>query len=147
MAKVGTGRLLVLAIVAVLVGGVWLFRSSSSSDPSPSSAPRQPETTVSTQLEPGTAASGQPATAAPTPPTGSVPTGTPQPPGPAPEGKVWHAGHGHWHDAQPTTPGQANTPPPPGEAPPGKVWNAAHGHYHDAPAGQAAPDSGEAGTP
>ena len=27
-----------------------------------------------------------------------------QPPGPAPEGKVWSAEHGHWHDAPKTTP-------------------------------------------
>ena len=53
MAKVGARRLLMLAIGAVLVvGGVWLFRSNSSSDPTPSSAPRQPGTTASTQLEP-----------------------------------------------------------------------------------------------
>ncbi len=29
----------------------------------------------------------------------SAPAGTPQPPGPAPEGKVWSPEHGHWHDA------------------------------------------------
>jgi hypothetical protein len=32
------------------------------------------------------------------PATKGVP-GTPQPPGPAPEGKVWSLEHGHWHDA------------------------------------------------
>ena len=145
MANVGARRLLMLAIGAVLVvGGVWLFRSDSSSDAIPSSAPQQPGAAAPSQPEPGAAVSGQPATAASTPPTGSVPTGSSEPPGPAPEGKVWHAGHGHWHDAPA---GQAGTSPPPGEAPPGKVWNAEHGHYHDAPAGQAAPDSREVDTP
>jgi hypothetical protein len=67
---------------------------------------------------------------------------TPQPPGPAPAGKVWSAEHGHWHDApvtgqvtpgvQPAQPGQL-TPQPPGPAPAGKVWSAEHGHWHDAP--------------
>ena len=87
-----------------------------------------------------------------------VPTLTPPPPGPIPEGKVWSAEHGHWHDApnqssSPTTPisvssGQltpvespfgaqpsssANEkyPHPPGPAPEGKVWSYEHGHWHN----------------
>ncbi len=56
---------------------------------------------------------------------------TPQPAGPAPEGKVWSAEHGHWHD-EPGTPGEL-TPPPPGTAPEGKVWSEEHGHWHDEP--------------
>jgi hypothetical protein len=84
--------------------------------------------------------------------------GTPQPPGPAPAGKVWSPEHGHWHDApvasattnitpvtldgsgspiqipapdaHPTSPG---TPQPPGPPPEGKVWSTEHGHWHDAP--------------
>ena len=67
-----------------------------------------------------------------------------QPAGIAPPGKVWHEGHGHWHDA----PLAASTPKktsfntnnslarksrPQGEAPPGKVWHEGHGHWHDAP--------------
>ena len=65
---------------------------------------------------------------------------TPQPPGPAPAGKVWSAEHGHWHDApiDGLTAGNAQpgklTPQPPGPAPAGKVWSAEHGHWHDAPA-------------
>lgn len=39
---------------------------------------------------------------------------TPQPPGPAPEGKVWDVAHGHWHDAPKTgtaaTPAQSTDP-------------------------------------
>jgi len=68
---------------------------------------------------------------------------TPQPPGPVPEGKVWSAEHGHWHNipaagqvtATNLQPGQPTqlTPQPPGPAPAGKVWSAEHGHWHDAP--------------
>ncbi len=68
---------------------------------------------------------------------------TPQPPGPVPEGQVWSAEHGHWHNAPApgqtsatgTAPGQPAqlTPQPPGPAPAGKVWSAEHGHWHDAP--------------
>jgi len=68
--------------------------------------------------------------------------GTPQPPGPAPEGKVWSVEHGHWHDA----PGAAAStdsvvPPelqphmkPPGvpAAPAGAVWSEEHQHWHNA---------------
>ncbi len=56
---------------------------------------------------------------------------TPQPPGPPPEGKVWFAEHGHWHD-DPGISGEL-TPQPPGPAPEGKVWSAKHGHWHDEP--------------
>ncbi|GAB4328194.1 MAG: hypothetical protein Kow0074_23960 [Candidatus Zixiibacteriota bacterium] len=68
---------------------------------------------------------------------------TPQPPGPAPEGKVWSEEHGHWHNAPagvtPSVQGSAQsqiqrTPQPPGPAPEGKVWSEEHGHWHDAPA-------------
>ncbi len=58
-----------------------------------------------------------------------------QPPGPAPEGKVWSPEHRHWHD----TAGSASdfatkfTPQPPGPAPEGKVWSSEHGHWHNAP--------------
>jgi hypothetical protein len=88
------------------------------------------------------------------------------PPGPAPEGKVWSAEHGHWHDA-PGAGGQvvttsgttitpagpaAPTPQPPGPVPEGKVWSPEHGHWHDLPgaAGQAVVTSGTtvvSGTP
>lgn len=70
----------------------------------------------------------------------------PQPPGPAPEGKVWSSEHGHWHDEGteevPTTNfpvrmGTVNFPSQPvaqdGVAPPGKIWSAEHGHWHDDP--------------
>jgi hypothetical protein len=99
------------------------------------------------------AGSGAPA-AQPAP--GAAQTGTPgapQPPGPAPEGKVWSVEHGHWHDASApgqgapagtlTAPGstaqgaaqpaaQPGSPQPPGPAPAGKVWSVEHGHWHDA---------------
>ena len=88
------------------------------------------------------------------------------PPGPAPEGKVWSAEHGHWHDA-PGAGGQvvttsgttitpagpaAPTPQPPGPVPEGKVWSPEHGHWHDVPgaAGQSVVTSGTtvvSGTP
>ena len=79
--------------------------------------------------------------------------GAPQPPGPAPEGKVWSVEHGHWHDAPGQTaqpagtvptagqgtgqgvqpaPAQPGSPQPPGPAPAGKVWSVEHGHWHDA---------------
>ena len=91
-----------------------------------------------------------PAGALPAPaPVGANNPPATQPPGPAPEGKVWSAEHGHWHDAQPNqqtgqpaiqpvapaTQGQtqAGTTQPPGPAPEGKVWSAEHGHWHDAP--------------
>ncbi|GJM43552.1 MAG: hypothetical protein DHS20C21_03940 [Gemmatimonadota bacterium] len=135
MSNARTRMPLMLAIgVVLIVGVVWLFRSNSSDDPTPSNALSQP----------GAAATGQRAPTASTPPTGSAPAGSAQPPGPAPEGKVWNAAHGHWHDA-PT--GQTPSAEPPGEAPPGKVWNAEHGHYHDAPPEQATPGAGKAGTP
>lgn len=83
--------------------------------------------------------------------TAAIPAAVPkaQPPGPAPEGKVWSKEHGHWHDAKPSAASSgiqiessgggavatmADTPrtqqPPAGAAPPGKVWSAEHGHYH-----------------
>lgn len=80
-----------------------------------------------------------------TPATGATSTqggGVPQPPGPAPEGKVWSPEHGHWHDAPagatPSVQGSAQSqmqpaPQPPGPAPEGKVWSEEHGHWHDAP--------------
>jgi len=67
-------------------------------------------------------------------------TPQPQPPGPAPAGKVWSAEHGHWHDAapgaQPTkenpiTFNRRNVPQPPGPVPAGKVWSPEHGHWHN----------------
>ena len=60
----------------------------------------------------------------------------PQPPGPAPAGKVWSAEHGHWHDAAPQSQPPVRVAPPPkpqpGPAPAGKVWSPEHGHWHDA---------------
>ena len=50
-----------------------------------------------------------------------------------PEGKVWSAEHGHWHDIDGA--GTADTDgslPPMRPPPPGKVWSEAHGHWHDA---------------
>ncbi len=71
-----------------------------------------------------------------------------QPPGPAPEGKVWSTEHAHWHD-RPTAPpptihlGTVNRPsapvPPPGPAPAGLIWSAEHGHWHKAGAQSPAP--------
>ncbi len=110
------------------------------------------------QKQSGTSGSA-PVAGAPVPVGGN----TPQPPGPAPAGKVWSPEHGHWHDAPvgglTATPGESApitvtpgssapitvTPPmagqpspqPPGPAPAGKVWSAEHGHWHDAPAGGA----------
>ena len=67
-----------------------------------------------------------------------------KPQGEAPPGKVWHEGHGHWHDAPNTTSitpkrlgdseignlsvpsaGAKNNPPK------GKVLDDGHGHFHD----------------
>lgn len=68
----------------------------------------------------------------------------PKPAGEAPEGKVWSAEHGHWHDAAaaqlPVRLGTVNQPSepaaqPPGPTPEGMVWSAEHGHFHEAPTG------------
>ena len=58
---------------------------------------------------------------------------TPRPPGPAPEGKVWSAEHGHWHETGTVNPdGEGKIyPQPEGLVPPGKIWSAEHGHWHD----------------
>lgn len=84
----------------------------------------------------------RPAAPMPTQPTGPAP----QPPGPAPAGKVWSTEHGHWHDTgnpqaiKLNTQGEGLTqtarpaapvPQPTGPAPAGKVWSAEHGHWHD----------------
>ena len=121
-----------LVIVAVLIGSVILAGAMFVSKDS-----NQQPATAGAPVDPGAAGSPQP-----------VP-GSPQPPGPAPAGKVWSAEHGHWHDAPgaPATSGAAvqsgaaqpgslppGSPQPPGPAPAGKVWSAEHGHWHDAPA-------------
>jgi len=75
----------------------------------------------------------------------NLPPGSPQPPGPAPEGKKWNVEHGHWHNivtdkkpvipstakTGPATPQKVPTPQPPGPVPEGKVWNEDHGHWHN----------------
>jgi hypothetical protein len=124
----------VLIIGMVLAGAVFVSKNES----------QQPAT------------AGAPVDAGAVPAAQSVPQaegvpGSPQPPGPAPAGKVWSTEHGHWHDAAPAgaapgaaaQPGQAQPaqaqqafkpgPQPPGPVPPGKVWSAEHGHWHDAP--------------
>ena len=61
-----------------------------------------------------------------------------KPDGEAPNGKVWSAEHGHWHDAK--NPHDAFTSDMEkskdqlkrqGETPSGKVWSPEHGHWHD----------------
>ena len=73
-----------------------------------------------------------------------APKSNSKPAGIAPPGKVWHEGHGHWHDAPNRriitpkkvgdneigklsipTPGDKNNPPN------GKIWDEEHGHFHD----------------
>lgn len=80
----------------------------------------------------------------------------PQPSGQAPEGKVWSAEHGHWHDAAapqlPVRLGTVNQPSepvaqPPGPTPAGQVWSAEHGHFHNAPAGPRAEQPAPAPAP
>jgi len=79
---------------------------------------------------------------APSPTTGGGTPGAPQPPGPAPEGKVWSVEHGHWHDA-PGANASGNTevpaelqpymnPPGVPAAPAGAVWSEEHQHWHSA---------------
>lgn len=48
-----------------------------------------------------------------------------------PDGRVWSAEHGHWHDAQGREIG-GRSGPPAGLPPAGKVWSEEHGHWHDA---------------
>lgn len=84
------------------------------------------------------AASGAPATATQT----TVAPGSPQPPGPAPAGKVWSVEHGHWHDApgaaaaaDPAVPADLQPlmqPPSVPAAPEGMVWSEEHKHWHKA---------------
>jgi hypothetical protein len=120
-----------LAAVALIAAAVVFSKNSSTPVPRQQFAPSSQQSATS---QPGQ----------------GVPTGTaytPQPPGPAPEGKVWSPEHGHWHDAPapgtpqtntanvtPNSASQQLTPQPPGPAPEGKVWSAEHGHWHDAPA-------------
>jgi hypothetical protein len=92
--------------------------------------------------------STMPMAARPTLPGSRASRLTPQPPGPAPEGKVWSPEHGHWHDASAAAPQVVTTtgntatpganfvpaPQPAGPVPEGKVWSVEHGHWHDAPA-------------
>ncbi len=141
----------VLAVVLVLAGIIAYSKmSSGSSIQTQSPLPQSPQTTTSS-LPSQTQSSTQPISGVPN---------TPQPPGPAPAGKVWSTEHGHWHDA-PTTneissststtpnssspvfdilPGQEAaqsqnkpSPQPPGPVPAGKVWSTEHGHWHDVP--------------
>ncbi|MEK6302605.1 MAG: SEC-C metal-binding domain-containing protein [Acidobacteriota bacterium] len=137
--KEGKGSRMLAIVGLVIVGAVilaWAIFVSKDSNQQPA--------TAGAPADPSAAGSAQPA---------AVP-GSPQPPGPAPAGKVWNAEHGHWHDApgapaaggatiQPgaAQPGAAQpgslppgSPQPPGPAPAGKVWSAEHGHWHDAPA-------------
>jgi len=152
-------RMIGLGLAGVVVaGGVALQLMGSSADPraTPSDAPVAPATpNVSIQQS-----APQPlALDGTVPAAGSL---TPQPPGPAPDGKVWSPEHGHWHDAPgaaapvSVAPGAVSTtitpdppqpgPQPPGPAPEGKVWSEEHGHWHDAPrAGEA--DATPGGTP
>jgi len=131
----------ILITVAVLIGGLIvagaIFVSQNNNQPSESVAPVAP-------AAPSAAGAPQP---------NGVP-GSPQPPGPVPEGKVWNVEHGHWHDvpgapaaagataqpgaaqpaaAQPAQPAFTPGPQPPGPVPAGKVWSTEHGHWHDAP--------------
>lgn len=57
---------------------------------------QEPETTPGAERN---APVQMPLSALPT--SGGTPAYTPQPPGPVPPGKVWHAEHGHWHDLPP----------------------------------------------
>lgn len=59
-----------------------------------------------------------------------------KPEGPAPPGKVWSVEHGHWHE-----PPARGTSLPPGPAPPGKVWSVEHGHWHGEDGSEPPPES------
>jgi hypothetical protein len=101
-------------------GKVWSYEHGHWHDVVPTEG-QPPRETVS-QPQTASQQDGSPSTPALDSPAGIVT----QPPGPAPEGKVWSAEHGHWHDI-------VLTPQPPGPVPEGKVWSAEHGHWHDAP--------------
>jgi hypothetical protein len=108
-------RLMLTVIVVAAIGlGAFYYLTRSDESSSPATPPPQQLQTQPTQAQ------------------GRIQ----QPPGPAPEGKVWSPEHGHWHDAPGTTPASTPgqlTPQPPGPAPEGKVWVPEHGHWHDAP--------------
>lgn len=124
----------VLGIVAVIAAAVVFSKNNSAT--SIQQQPLAPSSRQSAGTLPGSNS---------TPKTGY----TPQPPGPAPAGKVWSPEHGHWHDIPGTTPtstpltttsnvapsvqSKQLTPQPPGPVPEGKVWSPEHGHWHDAP--------------
>lgn len=116
---------MVIGLGALMIGALWFAKVSTTPDQAPVNS--------SSMLPGSTTTPGTP--------------GAPQPPGPAPAGKVWSVEHGHWHDAAGQAPvGQApvsipgqtasspGAPQPPGPAPAGKVWSVEHGHWHDAAA-------------
>jgi len=122
---------LLLGVIVVAIVGVGAIYYLSNRDPSsPSSTPMlQPSQTQPTQVQnitPGSTSVSSSASAQP----------IPQPSGPVPEGKIWSAEHGHWHNLPGSTsvssPAQL-TPQPPGPVPEGKIWSAKCGHWHDLP--------------
>jgi len=136
-------------VVVALVVGFAVASQLGDSEPAATGAavPYSPPLTPRSAPVTTTAGAGSPFV----PPPGAAAAPSSQPPGPAPEGKVWSEEHGHWHDvtvtvgepvfdpgaaaAGPAQPAAAvaKTPQPPGEAPEGKVWSEEHGHWHDAP--------------
>jgi hypothetical protein len=97
----------------VVIGvAIWAGTSLNGDDPAPASSP-------------AAIAPGGPAVN----PMG-IP-GTPQPPGPAPAGKVWSVEHGHWHDLPPgeVSPGAVSPGAlPPGAASPGAPSDTGRGN-------------------
>lgn len=156
---VSRGVALTIGAVAVLaalgVASVVSQKSSDSAHPitTAASAPAAANAPSGTPVaDGGPAVTGTPASVAQTPAAS-------QPPGPAPEGKVWSKEHGHWHDAATgtskaspiqidsnsgvaalaTAPGTSRPQVPVATPPPGKVWSAEHGHWHDAPGAEKSP--------
>ena len=133
-----TGILFGVAILLVMVGGVAALLMDPGGD-------EEVQRTLQDVLSQSESAAPAPVNPAPATTTGGTaqPTSNanqpasdpvPQPPGPAPEGKVWSEEHGHWHDAptvqvESSRDGVTGTVAP-GQPQPGMVWNEEHGHYH-----------------
>lgn len=141
------GLIIGAIVVVAAVGVIASMRNETKRDPF---SPFETSTAAPTE----TAAVAAPPVTSTAPADAPVAKPGPQPPGPAPAGKVWSPEHGHWHDKVETDPNvkiettqlpapaasaqpAVNIPKPNIPTPPGKVWSPEHGHWHDAATGVA----------
>jgi hypothetical protein len=151
--RLGLGIIAIVVVAAV--GVIASMREKPKADPF---SPFETSKPAPTQTAAATPVTAPPAA------TASAPVGRPgpQPPGPAPKGKVWNAEHGHWHDKAEANPwvkvetsgasgntssavvqqgstAPAKFPKPDMPTPEGMVWSPEHGHWHDKATGAAPP--------